>query len=70
MSGVTIPTKSAERATFAGPMADVESAPPLPSGYPGITVERTLAIIKPDAIDRADEIIEAIKERGFTILQV
>ena len=51
-------------------MADVESAPPLSSSYPGITVERTLAIIKPDAIEQADEIIEVIKEKGFTILQV
>ena len=53
----------------AGPMAD-ESAPPLASNYPGTVVERTIAIIKPDVIDRADEIIEVIKEKGFTILQV
>lgn len=37
---------------------------------PAVTVERTLAIIKPDAIHHADEIIEEIKSRGFTILQV
>lgn len=37
---------------------------------PAITVERTLAIIKPDAIKYADSIIEEIKANGFTILQV
>ena len=35
-----------------------------------INVEKTLAIIKPDAISRADDIIEDIKDNGFTILQV
>eukprot|EP00118_Oscarella_pearsei_P005667 m.26070 g.26070 ORF g.26070 m.26070 type:complete len:209 (+) comp29106_c1_seq4:37-663(+) len=34
-----------------------------------IAVEQTFAMIKPDAIDKADEIIEAIEENGFTILQ-
>lgn len=37
---------------------------------PAITVERTLAIIKPDAIRYADSIMEEIKVNGFTILQV
>lgn len=37
---------------------------------PAITVERTLAIIKPDAIAHAEDIIEEIKSKGFTILQV
>ena len=37
---------------------------------PAVTVERTLAIIKPDAIHCVDEIIEEIKSHGFTILQV
>lgn len=37
---------------------------------PAVTVERTLAIIKPDAIRYADEIVEEIKSQGFTILQV
>ena len=35
-----------------------------------ITVEKTFAMIKPDAIDKADEILEIIEENGFTILQV
>lgn len=35
-----------------------------------IPVEKTLALIKPDAIHRADEIIEVIKSNGFTIVQV
>lgn len=37
---------------------------------PAVTVERTLAIIKPDAVEYADEIIEEINRAGFTILQV
>lgn len=35
-----------------------------------IRLGRTLAIIKPDAIDRSDEIEEIIQQHGFTILQV
>lgn len=37
---------------------------------PDIFVERTLALIKPDAIDKADEIEDIILRSGFTILQV
>ena len=37
---------------------------------PAVTVERTLAIIKPDAIRYAEHIIEEIKSKGFNILQV
>ena len=37
---------------------------------PQIYVERTLALIKPDAIDKAEEIEEIILQSGFTILQV
>lgn len=47
----------------------MDANPPFPDP-PAITVERTLAIIKPDAIDQADKIIEDIKRNGFTILQV
>ncbi|XP_060771860.1 nucleoside diphosphate kinase homolog 5-like [Neoarius graeffei] len=36
---------------------------------PCIFVERTLALIKPDAIDDADEIEDIILRSGFTILQ-
>ena len=35
-----------------------------------IIVEKTLALIKPDAMNWADEIIEEIKRNGFKILQV
>ena len=35
-----------------------------------INIEKTLAIIKPDAIFNANEIIEEIKNNGFSILQV
>jgi nucleoside-diphosphate kinase len=34
-----------------------------------IPVQKTLAIIKPDAIDRAEEIIEDIKQHKFAIVQ-
>ena len=37
---------------------------------PVVTVERTLAIIKPDAVHRADEVMEDIKLLGFSILNV
>ena len=37
---------------------------------PAITVERTLALVKPDVIDHADQIVEEIKRKGFTVLQV
>ena len=47
----------------------MEASPPFPDP-PAITVERTLAIIKPDAIEQSDSIIEDIKKNGFTILQV
>ncbi|KAK3564669.1 hypothetical protein QTP86_024824 [Hemibagrus guttatus] len=36
---------------------------------PRIFVERTLALIKPDAVDKADEIEDVILLSGFTILQ-
>ncbi len=36
---------------------------------PQIFVERTLAIIKPDAVSKASEIEEIILRAGFTILQ-
>lgn len=35
-----------------------------------IALERTFAMIKPDAIDKADEVMEQIEQHGFTILQV
>lgn len=47
----------------------MEDVPVFPD-EPAITVERTLAIIKPDAIHYAEEIIEEIKANGFTIVQV
>lgn len=37
---------------------------------PAIHIEQTLALIKPDAIDKSDEIEEIILLHGFTILQV
>ncbi len=38
--------------------------------YPRIYVERTLALVKPDAIHKAEEIEDIILKSGFTILQV
>lgn len=35
-----------------------------------IFVERTLALIKPDAIDKAEEIEDILHRSGFTIVQV
>uniref|UniRef100_A0A8C7VQF6 Nucleoside diphosphate kinase-like domain-containing protein n=1 Tax=Oncorhynchus mykiss TaxID=8022 RepID=A0A8C7VQF6_ONCMY len=37
---------------------------------PRIYVERTLALIKPDAIHQAEEIEDIILRSGFTILQL
>ena len=48
---------------------EVQDVPLFPEA-PAATVERTLAIIKPDAIQFADQIVEEIKSRGFIILQV
>uniref|UniRef100_A0A3Q3VS56 Nucleoside diphosphate kinase B n=1 Tax=Mola mola TaxID=94237 RepID=A0A3Q3VS56_MOLML len=39
------------------------------TSYPRIYVERTLALIKPDAIHKAEEIEDDILKSGFTILQ-
>ena len=48
---------------------EIAPAPTSPKP-PCVVVERTLAIIKPDAIDREEEIIEDIVSNGFMILQV
>ncbi len=37
---------------------------------PRILVERTLALIKPDAIHKTDEIEDVILQSGFTIIKV
>ena len=42
----------------------------LPLQAPRIYVERTLALIKPDAIKKAEEIEDIILRSGFCILQV
>jgi hypothetical protein len=36
----------------------------------GIFVERTLALVKPDAINKANEIETILLNHGFTVLQV
>jgi hypothetical protein len=36
----------------------------------GIFVERTLALIKPDAVNKANEIETVLLNHGFTVLQV
>lgn len=33
-------------------------------------VERTLALIKPDALNRSEEVLDVIRNNGFTVLQV
>ncbi|XP_061786246.2 nucleoside diphosphate kinase homolog 5-like [Nerophis lumbriciformis] len=40
-----------------------------PTSWPRIYVERTLALIKPDAIHRSEEIEDIIQKKGFIILQ-
>lgn len=40
------------------------------SEYPRLYVERTLALVKPDAIHKAEEIEDIILKSGFVILQV
>ena len=35
-----------------------------------LAVERTLALIKPDAVEKVEDIIDAVRNAGFTILQV
>jgi len=37
---------------------------------PTINIENTLAIIKPDAMHKADEIVNIILKSGFTIINV
>ena len=39
-------------------------------GCPQIIVETTLALIKPDAIDRSEEIEDIVLRSGFSILRV
>jgi hypothetical protein len=36
----------------------------------GIFVERTLALVKPDAVNKANEIETILLNHGFTVLQV
>lgn len=49
----------------------VDSSPTESGSSPSsINVERTLALIKPDVVDRAAEIEDIILRSGFTILQV
>ena len=43
---------------------------PITMEAPHIYVERTLAIIKPDALHKAEEIEDIIQRSGFAILQV
>ena len=58
---------------------DMDSAKSQPSaanngveddGYPQIIVETTLAVVKPDAIDRSEEIEDIILRSGFSVLRV
>ena len=57
------------QATESQKVRKMEDVPDFPDP-PAITAERTLAIIKPDAVKYAEDIIEEIKSNGFTILQV
>uniref|UniRef100_A0A4W4DXY1 NME/NM23 family member 5 n=1 Tax=Electrophorus electricus TaxID=8005 RepID=A0A4W4DXY1_ELEEL len=46
-----------------------QQTPKLHLSSPHIFVERTLALIKPDAADKAEEIESIILRSGFTVLQ-
>lgn len=35
-----------------------------------MSLQRTLALVKPDAVRKADEIVEAAMQAGFTVLEV
>lgn len=35
-----------------------------------LALQQTLALVKPDAIEHADEIVELAKQHGFTVLTV
>ena len=35
-----------------------------------VVVERTLALVKPDAVHRSDDILDIAQSSGFVILQV
>ena len=48
----------------------MDGTPKTPMRAPRIYVERTLALIKPDVIHKAEEIEDIILRSGFTILQV
>ena len=37
---------------------------------PAINIEQTLAIVKPDAMNKADEIVDIILKSGFTVVNV
>ncbi|TRY90053.1 hypothetical protein DNTS_031572 [Danionella cerebrum] len=50
-------------------MENVSEDPQKQMPKPRIFVERTLALIKPDAIHKTDEIEEVILQAGFTVLQ-
>lgn len=60
----------AEEAT-PNPTVEIEPASvQAETNFESIYVERTLAIIKPDAIAKADEIEDIILRSGFTVHQV
>ena len=52
------------------PESEIEIAGSEEKKSPYIHVEQTLAIIKPDAFEKEDEIEEMILRHGFAILQV
>lgn len=52
-------------------LADANNGNDKTSAYvPPNQLEQTLAIVKPDAIDKADEIVSVIHREGFAVLQV
>ena len=60
--------KSGQASTLKKQPSEYDVPPPVI--YPQICLERTLALIKPDAIGKAQEIEDIILTSGFLIVQV
>ncbi|CAH1246534.1 NME5 [Branchiostoma lanceolatum] len=68
MSNITSETTTTQPSTSKAAM-QAQDQLEVSMDPPQIYVERTLALIKPDAIDKAEEIEDIILRSGFTILQ-
>lgn len=67
---VDLAGKSRARTFQFFPLNMPDGEKPVIPPAPAIHIERTLALFKPDAVHKSDEIEEIILQHGFTILQV